>query len=435
MIVAVFDVGEVIAQSAVSNRRAQLEAELAGLEAEIEAESVILESKKKESASLQRDVDILNAEIRKSQLSIQARNINIQNLSSNINGKKGTIDQLNAELEREKKSLAQLIRKRHETDSLTLVEIILGNKNLSEFFEDFDSFSSIEAGLQVSFKDIARTKIQTENQKSQLEEERDEETELRAIQEFEKRKIEDREYEKKQLLSITKGVESVYQNIIKDKQQSAAEIRAELFSLRGSSAIPFEKALEFANFASKQTGVRPAFILGVIAEESNLGANVGTGTWTVDMHPTRDRPVFEVIAKTLGLDPNQMPVSKKPWYGWGGAMGPAQFIPSTWVHYGGYVKNSSGNWEYQQSKDLIRKLLGNNSPSNPWDPQTAFVASAKLLRDNGASKGGWSNERLAALRYFAGWGNANKPAYAFYGDEVMALATKYQGLIDVLSAD
>ena len=70
-------------------------------------------------------------------------------------------------------------------------------------------------------------------------------------------------------------------------------IKAELFTLRGTDAIPFEKALEFANIAFAKTGVRPAFLLGVIAEESNLGENVGTGNWRTDMHPERDAPIGE----------------------------------------------------------------------------------------------------------------------------------------------
>ena len=423
------------AQTSVAERRQILEADLARLEQEIAVQQKILDSKKQETQSLERDVAILNAEIKKSQLAIQARNLSINRLSSDIVGKQGTIESLGAELVREKSSLAQILRKRYQTDSLSLVEMVLGNSNLSDFFEDYDSFSAIEKELQTSFGEIEVAKNATQGQKVSLEKKREEERELKSIQELEKRKIELKEAEKKELLRITKGVETAYQAVLRDKEKSAAQIRTELFTLRGSSAIPFEKALEYANFASKQTGVRPAFILGVIAEESNLGANVGTGTWTVDMHPTRDRPVFEVITRTLGLDPNQMPVSKKPWYGWGGAMGPAQFIPSTWVMYGGYVKNSSGEWEYSASKDVIRKLLGNDKPSNPWDPQTAFMASAYLLKDNGAAKGTRSAEILAALRYFAGWANASKPAYAFYGDEVIGLADKYQGLIDILNRD
>jgi len=210
-------------------------------------------------------------------------------------------------------------------------------------------------------------------------------------------------------------VEAVYQKIIAGKEKDAATIRTELFTLRGSAAIPFEKAYEYAVRVGQKTGVRPALILGVIAEESNLGENVGTGNWKVDMKNPRDTVPFLDITKRLGLDPDKMPVSKKPWYGYGGAMGPAQFIPSTWILY----------------EDKIAELTGHNPP-NPWDPQDAFMASAILLADNGAKAKTYAAERLAALRYFAGWTNATKSAYAFYGDDVMELATKYQGLIDIL---
>ena len=96
-------------------------------------------------------------------------------------------------------------------------------------------------------------------------------------------------------------------------------------------------------------------------------------------------------------------------------MGPAQFIPSTWVLY----------------KDRIAKMTGQNPP-NPWSPRTAVFATAILMMDNGADAGTKASERLAALRYLAGWKNASKAAYAFYGDDVMDLAAKFQSQIDIL---
>jgi len=63
----------------------------------------------------------------------------------------------------------------------------------------------------------------------------------------------------------------------------------------------------------------------------------------------------------------------------------------------------------------------------------AFVAAALLLKDNDAAEGGYQAERRAALRYLAG-GNWQKPAYAFYGDDVMDLAVIYQDQIDILAA-
>jgi peptidoglycan hydrolase CwlO-like protein len=406
------DAGDVI------ERRAELENELAGIEKEIDAQQAILQVKQRETVSLERDVAILDARIQSSELSIRAREIEIGNLASDISGKEDKLDVLSEKLDRERESLAQLIRKTRELDNFSIVEVILANKNLSEFFKDLDDFTSIKSALQDSFVALESTQKQTRTEKSFLEDKRSEEEELRGLQVLQKRRIESDKGEKASILEVTRGEEEKYQKVIREKEKDAAAIRTELFVLRGTDAIPFERALGIANVVSTESGVRPALILGVIAEESNLGANVGTGNWKIDMHPTRDRPIFEEITRRLGLDPDAMPVSKKPWYGWGGAMGPAQFIPSTWVLYENKVADLTGH-----------------RPPNPWDPYDAFMASGVLLRDNGAAKGGYQNERLAALRYFAGWKNATKPAYSFYGDEVMALTAKYQRQIDILQGN
>jgi hypothetical protein len=421
MIFAISAVGA-FAQSPASSggeltdaRRAELERQLAELESQMGIQQQLVDTKQREAVSLERDIAILEANIRKAQLSIQARNLAIKNLSQNIEGKETTIGDLVEKLDREKESLAQLIRKTNEVDEYSLVEVVLSNKNFSDFFADLDSFQSIKSALGESFAVIAATKALAEGEIQSLEEKQAEELELRRVQELEQRKVKDKEKEKNSILKETRGEEARYRSILKAQQKTAAEIRAELFRLRGTAAIPFGRAYELAEKASAQTGIRPAFLLGIIAEESNLGENVGTGNWLEDMHPTRDRPVFEEITRRLGLDPNSVPVSKKPWYGWGGAMGPAQFIPSTWVLY----------------EDRVGQLTGHVPPS-PWEPEDAFMASSLLLADNGAGAGTRAAERLAALRYLAGWKNAEKPEYAFYGDDVMDLAAKYQAQIDIL---
>jgi len=402
----------------VAERKAELEEELKKVEQEINVQQILVESKQTERVSLERDVSILTGKIDKAQLEIKQRNLTIFGIEDDIYSKSRYVDELSEKLTRQKESLAQLIRKTNEIDSFTTVEIVLGTKNISEFFEDLDSFDSIKESLNESFREIEVTKNLTNAEKETLQGKRSEELELRRLQEFQKAKIEDQEDEKQYILGITKGQEAAYQNVLDSKKKTAAEIRTALFQLRGSAAIPYDKALTYANEASAITGVRPALLLGTFEQESNLGENVGTGNWQSDMHPTRDKPVFKEITDRLGLNPDAMPVSKKPWYGWGGAMGPAQFIPSTWVLYEDRIGRASGQ-----------------VPPNPWDARTAFFASALLLSDNGADKGGYYNERLAALRYFAGWKNAEKASYAFYGDGVMELAEKHQGLIDILEGN
>ena len=402
----------------VTNRRAELESQLEALQKEIDTQQQILQNKQRESVSLERDIAILNAKIDSAKLSIKARGLVIENLNQDIGSKEKTIAGLSAKIDRELASLADLLRKTRELDNFSIAEFALSGNNLSAFFEDLDAFQAIKTSLAKSFEELRSTKNTTEEEKNLLEEKVKEENDLKKIQELEKKRIEQQEMEKKNILKISRGVESVYQKIIKDKEKSAAQIRTELFALRGSAAIPFEKAYEYAVWASKKTGVRAAIILGIIAEESNLGENVGTGNWKVDMKAPRDTVPFLDITTRLGLNPDLMPVSKKPWYGYGGAMGPAQFIPSTWILY----------------EDRIAAATGHNPPS-PWDPGDAFMATGLLMADNGADKQTYAAERLAALRYLAGWKNATKSAYAFYGDDGMDLAAKYQRQIDIINAN
>ncbi|MBP9759833.1 MAG: hypothetical protein KBD24_00505 [Candidatus Pacebacteria bacterium] len=432
-------------------RRAQLEAQLANLEKLIEQQQVLLSDKRTERVSLERDLDIIDMEIKKARLAIRAQEVTIANLESEISDKHATILEISEKIDMEKESLASLLRRTAEIDDLSLVEIVFSEKSFSEFFEEIDDFESVKLALQASFAELEGLRTSHEQVKQTLEGRKETEGELRKLQQLQRGKLESQEAEKARILKTTKGEEASYQQLITKNEKSATQIRSELFELRGSSAINLGDAIEFANFAGTKTGVRPALILGVLKQETRLGEFLGNGSWAVDMHPTRDRPLFQIITKTLGLNANNMPVSAAPSYGYGGAMGPAQFIPSTWACYGGYVNTLTGGcsnrsagmswdefwagpWEYRALEDRLRVVRGKQSPSNPWDNQDAFIAAGILMKDNGADEGTLSSERTAALRYFAGWGNAGNPAYAFYGDGVMEHAAYFQKQIDTLKS-
>ena len=432
-LVFILATGSLVYAETQAEREARLRAELAQVEKEIAEQQVLLDVKSGERQSLERDVAVLEGQINKAQLAIRQRNLTIAQIANDVDDRTQAVRDLDEKILREKASLAQLIRKTNEIDELSFPEMILGNKDLSTIFSDIDSFEVVKVSLSNSFELIADTRAALQNQKIVLENKQIEEQELRSIQELEKQQIESRKGERNEILRVTKGEEAVYQQLIKEKEKTAAEIRTALFSLRDSAAIPFGDAYDYAKEASAKTGVRPALILGILKQETNLGENVGqclltnvpnkgdgkgknTGRFFDQvMKGSRDVDPFLEIVGELGLDPYGQVVSCPPGYGYGGAMGPAQFIPSTWILY----------------KNRLGKATGQNPP-NPWDPRTAIFATALLMADNGADKGTREAERLAALRYFAGWTNARKPSYAFYGDGVMELADAMQRQIDIL---
>lgn len=433
----------------VATRQQQLQNQLDQIESQIAAQQTLLDTAQNQHQTLQTQIDAFNAQIKKTELQIQAITIAISQLNDNIGAHNQTLTQLSTKLESEKESLAQILRQTQVLDDYSAVTVALGAQDVSSFFSDLDAFTSIKSSLASSFIDIRQTSSSTESEKEALQGRLAEQEQLRTVAQLAKQSVQAQQKQKQQLLAQTKGIEANYQKLIAANQKTAAQIRSALFLLRDSSSISFGLALQYAEQAEKATGTRAAVTLGVLKQETNLGQNLGTGSWRVDMAPNRDQPIFVYITQTLGLDPDKMPVSKKPSYGWGGAMGPGQFIPSTWTCYGGFVNtvtNSCGSrggltwnqfyqgpWKYVASQDRVRKLLGAASPSNPWNPQVAIMATAMLMADNGAGTQTPAAERLAALRYFAGWGGASNPAYSFYGDGVMGFANQFQQQIDILN--
>lgn len=427
-----------------AERRKRLETELQNVERQILQQQVLVENKQLERQSLERDLDILDAEITKVQLGIKARGVAIEQLTEQIGDKEVVIEILTERLGKQRQSLSELIRQTNAVDDYSLIEVLLSNESFSEFFEDFESYRSVNESLKKSLAALEEIKTDTLAQKNSLEEKKLTEAEMKYIQELQKAEVERQEDAKEQILGVTKGEEAAYQHLLESQQKTAAELRAQLFELLGGGGgIPLPQAIELATYAQSKTGVPASLILGVLEQETNIGSHLGSCAYNdirgdrEVMHPDRDQPIFLAIAGILGFDARSRQVSCPitsggQRVGWGGAMGPSQFIPSTWAIYGGITNNGNG-WEYNKSSDAIRSINGGDSPADPFNNRDAFLATALLLRDNGAN-GTYASDRLAALRYYAGWGGATNPANAFYGDQVMNRKARFEGDIKVLQS-
>jgi len=414
-----------------SDQRAVLQMQLDQLNIQIKSNQNQLEGLQQQRTTLERDVAILDAKIKDAQLGIRASELTLRQIKSDIVDKEHGISNLDSKVAAGQESVAEMLRQTRMIDDLSFVEVALGG-NLKDLIQEIDDFGAIQRSLDVSFEQMATARADLAARKSALEDKQQEEQELLEVQVLQQQALKKNEGEKKNLVSAAKGQESVYQQIITSQKKSKAQIEAALFGLRDSSAIQFGAAYGFAKEASIGTGVRPALILAILTQESDLGKNVGSclvnniqngtgqskssGRYISNvMKAPRDTVPFQTITDSLGKDWSTTPVScPQGGNGYGGAMGPAQFIPSTWMLY----------------KDRLTRLTGEASP-DPWSARTAIFATAMLMADNGADGGDAASERKAALKYFAG-GNWAKPANAFYGTSVMSLAADIQQQINVI---
>ena len=411
-------------------QRAVLQSQLNEIEAEIAQQQAILAQKQTEGSSIARDIAILDAKIKASQLKIKAYDIQINQLGQDITVKTKTIQTLDGQISSGQDSLGQILRQTKALDDISLPEVLLSGQDLSSFFVDLDSFDAIKTSLSDTFNNLRDAKQENQNQKEDLSKKQNATIDTKTNVQNEQALIKQNQAEKQRLLSLNKTEQAGYQAVIASKSAQAAKIRAALFSLANTAAIPFGTALEYAQAVQKITSVDPAFLLAIVTQESNLGSNVGacyltdttTGAginvssgkmWPNLMKPSRDVAPFLAITSAIGRDPMKTKVSCPiaGAGGYGGAMGPAQFIPSTWVLF----------------EDRIKSGLGVQN-TDPWNPEQAFLASALYLSDLGAVNGSYTGEIRAACKYYGSGGST-----CSYGRQVMAKVAQIQANINILN--
>lgn len=411
--------------AAVEQQKTQLQSQLEQIEVQITELQKELVEIKGEKNTLQNKIKQLKAEQASLALRIKQTALEVQDMDTQITATKSLIDQNVLRTDALKAEVAESLRQMNKNDHRTFLFVLFSEHTLFDALSEIQQFTQVTSGLDVLIDRLHQTREDLAAQKIRLDAEQDHVQNLLAVQTLQQQALTGSVKDQSTLLTQTKGKEKNYQANLTDSQKQAAQIRTRLYQLLDvGKQITFGQAVEIAEWVSKQTGVRAAFLLAVLTQESNLGKNVGTcnrpgdppeKSWKVIMKPTRDQEPFKTITAELGLDPDTTAVScpmrdkKGNQIGWGGAMGPAQFIPSTWMGYRIKVTNVTGK------------------TANPWDIRDAFVASAlKLGTDGATSKSG---EWAAAMRYFSGSTNVR---FRFYGDQVVARANAYQEDIEAL---
>lgn len=421
---------EVQALSPFEERQA-LEEELKKLEEQIGEYEGDIAKTQQEKKTLQNQIYILQQKIKKLNLQIQQSNVAIEDAKLQIEDTESSIAETSLKIEDSKKKIASILRLIYEEDGKSLLEILLSEATLSGFFDNLVALEVLNLKNQELLENVKSLKSYLEGEKQSLDEEKADLENMLEIQLLQKTESQGTKKEKDWLLETTKGKESEYQKLLTETQKRAQEIRSRIFELIGVPKAPtFGEAYEIAKMVERITGVRPALLLAVLTQESNIGKNVGqcylknptTGDGVVAyngksvskvMKPSRDVSPFLQITEELGRDPYNTPVSCPipSVGGYGGAMGPAQFIPSTWIRY----------------REKVKEITG--KAADPWDIKDAFLAAGLYLADYGAKKQTSDAEWKAAMIYFSGSTNAR---YRFYGDSVMTIAKDYAEKIEIL---
>src|SRR3989338_4364017 len=259
-----------------SEEISQLEQELQALEQEIQAIEGDITKTQQEKKTLQNEIAVLRSKIKKLNLQISQSNKIIEDLRFQITDTSQSIEQTLEDIDAKKEQRGEVLQLIHQEDQKSFADIVLTGPTLSDFFSNIAGLEALRSRNSDLLENMKKLSEYLGSQKEALESEKTEEEHFVRIQILQKQQSQGLTKQSEQLLEVTKGKESEYQKILSDKKKKAQEIRSRIFELIGVPDAPtFGEALEIAKFVSGQTGVRPAFLLAVLTQESNIGKNVG----------------------------------------------------------------------------------------------------------------------------------------------------------------
>ncbi len=374
-----------------------------------------------QAQTLQGQIKTLDAQINQITLEIKSLGLSISKTNLEILNTEDGINVAEQKIQKDQQVLGQYLRLVYQKDHETLTSILLKNDTISEFFNDLNSVKTNQDNLKVTIDGIQKLQEVLLIQKEELEEKKADLEQQQRLEQIDKRSLDQSKTQKASILKQTQGQESKFQDLVKRSKNDIARIQQEIYYLN-QNGVSVEDAIKYGNLAAIAADIRPAFLLAELEIESGLGQNVGRCNRAGDppskgyrmiMKPDRDIQPFLTITSQLGMDPEMTAVSCPQYvngkrYGWGGAMGPAQFIPSTWMGYTAQVASIVGR------------------PANPWNIQDAFTAAALKLARGGAAAKTRASEVAASKTYYSGNSKCATAACNSYANSVQRTAAELE---------
>ena len=336
------------------------------------------------------NISIIQGELSKTKKKIKEIETEIKKREEKINEKKMVI--------------AEIMREVNQADFEIELMFLAKSSGLRDYFNTVDNFEALESELSNVIGELQKEKDDQNNKKKEQE----------KIYEMKKDQEETLEFEKNKKQTILNQKQRELNNksvTVSQLEGKLSKLQSELSSLLGDG-YDAKDIKDAAKFASKQTGVRKDFIMGMLVVESDLGRYTGGCTYKQSRMSDYRKGLFKKICKDLDYDYKKKKVSCPPsgYSGTGGAMGVAQFMSDTWTGYQSSIASKTGH-----------------NPPDPWSLTDGVMAMAlKLAKVPGVTSHKRSAEKNAAKLYLSG---TTSSTYDWYGEKVLYWADNYKKLL------
>lgn len=362
-----------------------------------------LKKEEREKKLLEQNLGQIQGAVASTQKEINNTKAVINETLSTISRKEAEINNLNNKIQLQKTMLKGLLQQVYYNQGQPILNVVLTSGKISDVFSDTDHLLTVEDKIKKLSAEIIETKVQVEEDKSQLAEVKEKHEDI----------LDDKVDQKQELVAnqidVQEDIESK-EAIISKLQKQLAELQGDLNALSGKSynAKDIRQAVEDA---SRETGVPEGVLYGFLKMETNLGANTGKCTYaevekvavarykkygskykaSIALLYKRQNLFYDLVGD-LGYDKNKkVSCSPSGYIGQGGAMGIPQFMSDVWQGYSARISSATGH-----------------KTPDPWNLTDGVMAMAIKLRGAGATSSTASAIKKASINYL---GTFHAPYY------------------------
>lgn len=274
-------------QQKIQERNANIEK----LNQEIATFSALADKTSKEALTLQNTIKgleangkLLDLDIKRLREKIASANLDIKRLDLNIDESESKIASL-------QEGIGSSVREIQRSESTSLIENFLSQKNLTDFLTEVDSQFTFNNALQTRILDIRNEKQKLEANKNEQVEKKNDLVKMQSELSDKKKVIDYNKSEQSKVLKETKNQEQNFQKLVKDKQALKASFEKEVFEYEskikytldpssipqaGSKALawPLDKVIITQKFG-KTVGAERLYVSGS-HNGTDFGAKIGT---------------------------------------------------------------------------------------------------------------------------------------------------------------
>jgi murein DD-endopeptidase MepM/ murein hydrolase activator NlpD len=203
------------------SRLAEIEAEIAQYSAELQEVGAERQTLQAAINQLELERRKVNAEIAKTENQISSTDLEINKLSLEISRTERDINEAQA-------GIGELIRSQYKSSEDTLIELLLSNNQLSEFWSTYDAHESVRNNLSTRVSELGQFKETLSVKRTESEAMRNSLAELKNQYADQTQLLSNNQREQSELLEVTKNEEANYQQLLASRENARDQIMREL---------------------------------------------------------------------------------------------------------------------------------------------------------------------------------------------------------------